>query len=203
MIYIIFFVLAIIIFFVFRSTTSSYHSWDIIKERWFQVGLDNAMLFSSGTPQRGKELIRLDGQHNTYTVALSLVKDSRSQVLVEVFYPEELKTHLINYPSGTFTSINKILSGEIKSLDDSLEPIAQEINNRSLKKRLHPQVIEQLILLQKEYGRLGRKFELTSEKLKYNQDGLLHDPTMLFPVLDEMAVTVRLLNEHAEHLLVQ
>lgn len=203
MFYVIFIVLAIVIFFIFRSTTSNYHSWDIIKERWFQVGLDNAMLFSSGTPQTGKELLRLDGQHSTYTVALSLLKDFRSQTMAEVFYSEELKSRLKSYPDGTFVNINKILSGELKSLEDSLDPIAQQINNRSFKKRLHPQVIEQLQTMQKEYSRLGRRFEFTNEKLKYYQDGLLHNPAMLFPVLDEMVATVKLLEEHIEHLLVQ
>lgn len=203
MFYIVFIALAMVVFFIFRNTTRNYHSWDVIKERWFQVGLDNAMLYSSGTPQTGKELIRLDGEHSGYTVALSVLKDSHSHVIAEVFYPEELKTRLHSYPVMTFSNINKILSGQVKSVDESLEPIAQEINNRSFKKRLHPQVIEQLLLLQEEYRRLGRRFEMTNEKLIYHQDSLLHDPTMLFPVLDEMVVTVKLLNEHIEHLLVQ
>ncbi len=203
MLYIVFIALAIAIFFIFRSTTSNYHSWDIIKERWFQVGLDNSMLFSSGTPQTGKELIRLDGEHNSYRVALSLLKESHSHVIVEVFYPEELKNCLHSCPNGTFSNINKILSGQVKSPDENLEPINQEINNRSFKKRLHPQVIEQLLLLQQEYRRLGRRFELTGEKLNYHQDGLLHDPILLFAVLDEMVATVKLLNEHMEYLLVQ
>jgi hypothetical protein len=201
--YIIFIALSIVVFFIFRSTTSNYHSWDVIKERWFQAGLDNAMLYSSGTPQSGKELIRLDGQHSTYTVALSLLKDYNSQTMAEVLYSEDLRAKLNSYPNTIFSNINKILSGEIKSLEESLEPIDQEINNRSFRKRLHPQVAEQLLLLQKEYSRLGRKFELTSEKLKYSQDGLVHDPILLFPVLDEMVATVRLLDEHLEHLLVQ
>lgn len=192
-----------VVFFIFRSTTRNYHSWDIIKERWFQVGLDNSMLFSSGTPQTGKELIRLDGEHSGYRIALSLLKDSRSYVIVEIFYPEELKNHLHSCPNGTFSNINKVLSGEVKSLDESLEPINQKIDSRLFKKRLHPQVIEQLLLLQQEYRRLGRRFELTSEKLNYHQDGLLHDPTLLFPVLDEMVATVKLLNDHIEYLLVQ
>lgn len=203
MFYVIFIVLAILVFFIFRSTTSNYHSWEVIKERWFQVALDNAMLFSSGTPQTGKELLRLDGQHSTYTVALSLLKDSQSRTIAEVSFSEELKESLNKYPSKALININKILSGELKSLEDSLEPIAQEINNRSFKKRLHPQVIEQLQVLQKEYSRLGRRFEFTNSKLKYYQDGLLHNPALLFPVLDEMVVTVKLFDEHIEHLLVQ
>ena len=203
MFYLLFIGLALVIFFIFRSTTRQYHSWDVIKERWFQVGLDNALLFSSGTPQQGKELLRLDGEHSGYSVALSILKDSRPRVMVEVRYPSELSKKLSLYPDAAFININKILKGELSSTDDAVEPIHQEINNRSFNKRLHPQIAEQLLLLQQQYRRMGRSFELNSEKLSYYQEGLLHDPTLLFPVLDEMVTTVNLINENMEHLLVQ
>ncbi|MFY9224276.1 MAG: hypothetical protein WAQ98_16510 [Blastocatellia bacterium] len=204
MFYILFIALALALFFVFRGTTQKYHSWEVIKERWFQVGLDNSLLFSSGTPQQGKELIRLDGSYNGYLIALSLLKDQKCSVLVEVSYPEEMSKRLKLYPETTFSVINKILtSAKANKEQESLEPITQEINSRILNKRLHPQIIEQLTVLSQEYSRLGKSFELTPEKLVYRQSGLLHDPILLFPVVDEMVITVNLLNEHLEYLLVQ
>lgn len=203
MIYIIFIILAIILFFVFRSTTQDYHSWDVIKKRWFEAALDNSLLFSSGSPQKGKELIRLDGEHSTYTIAISLLKDLRSSVTVEVLYPEELSSRLSAYPELTFRNINKILTGQVNPNEESLEPIIQEIENRSFNKRLHPQITEHFYILQQQYRRLGRRFEITKEKLSYHQDGIVHDPILLFPVLDEMVDTINLLREHAEYLLVQ
>ncbi|MBK7993714.1 MAG: hypothetical protein IPK14_09905 [Blastocatellia bacterium] len=202
MFYILFIALALALFFVFRGTTQKYHSWEVIKERWFQVGLDNSLLFSSGTPQQGKELIRLDGSYNGYLIALSLLKDQKSNVLVEVSYPEEMSNRLKLYPTTTFSSINKILTST-STEQETLEPITQEINSRTLNKRLHPQVVEQLSILRQEYSRLGKSFELTPEKLLYRQSGLLHDPVLLFPIVDEMVITVNLLSEHLEYLLVQ
>lgn len=202
MFYILFIALALALFFVFRGTTQKYHSWEVIKERWFQVGLDNSLLFSSGTPQQGKELIRLDGSYNGYLIALSLLKDQKSSVLVEISYPEEMSNRLKLYPTTTFSSINKILTSAATE-QETLEPITQEINSRTLNKRLHPQVVEQLSILRQEYSRLGKSFELTPEKLLYRQSGLLHDPVLLFPIVDEMVITVNLLNEHLEYLLVQ
>ncbi|MBL8192804.1 MAG: hypothetical protein JNM06_03190, partial [Blastocatellia bacterium] len=195
MFYILFIALALALFFVFRGTTQKYHSWEVIKERWFQVGLDNSLLFSSGTPQQGKELIRLDGSYNGYLIALSLLKDQKSNVLVEVSYPEEMSNRLKLYPTTTFSSINKILTST-STEQETLEPITQEINSRTLNKRLHPQVVEQLSILRQEYSRLGKSFELTPEKLLYRQSGLLHDPVLLFPIVDEMVITVNLLSEH-------
>lgn len=202
MFYILFIALALALFFVFRGTTQKYHSWEVIKERWFQVGLDNSLLFSSGTPQQGKELIRLDGSYNGYLIALSLLKDQKSNVLVEVSYSEEMSNRLKLYPTTTFSSINKILTST-STEQETLEPITQEINSRTLNKRLHPQVVEQLSILRQEYSRLGKSFELTPEKLLYRQSGLLHDPVLLFPIVDEMVITVNLLSEHLEYLLVQ
>jgi len=202
MFYILFIALALALFFVFRGTTQKYHSWEVIKERWFQVGLDNSLLFSSGTPQQGKELIRLDGSYNGYLIALSLLKDQKSNVLVEVSYPEEMSNRLKLYSTTTFSSINKILTST-STEQETLEPITQEINSRTLNKRLHPQVVEQLSILRQEYSRLGKSFELTPEKLLYRQSGLLHDPVLLFPIVDEMVITVNLLSEHLEYLLVQ
>jgi hypothetical protein len=203
MIYLVFIALAITLFFVFRGTTQQYHSWEVIKERWFEVGLDNSLLFSSGSPQKGKELIRLDGQHSTYTIAISLLKDVRPCVMVEVLYPTELSSRLSTYPKATFNNMNKILAGEVNPNEETLEPIAQETGNRLFNKRLHPQITEQFYLLQEQYQRNGRGFEISNEKLVYRQNSIVHDPILLFPVLDEMVDTVNLLREHAEYLLVQ
>lgn len=188
MAYVLLALLAIAIVLVFSRSTREYRSWALIKERWFRAGIDNAMVFSS---QRldGGECAQLDGEYSGCPVQLATVEGRASRSVIRVGYPPALSDGLRAYSASIFDRMLRVL--ETGEIEEDVKP-----------KRLHPRVCEQLVVLREQTGGRG-SFEMDSSGIRFIQPGLLPDPNALFPVLDEIVVTVNIIAEHVEHLLVQ
>jgi hypothetical protein len=186
MIYLFLIVMAALVLFIFYKSTRQYHSWDQIKDRWFRAGIDNGMAFAS-KKEGGDEIVRLNGIYNDCDVILLLIKGERSRSLIKVGYPQRLKEKLDSYPKALFDAMSEAL--------DKHEDLKFE------GKRINPRVVEQVITL-REIGLRGR-FNLRKNEIRFEQNGLLFDPSPLFPILDEIVITVSLLADNIEHLLVK
>lgn len=201
------FFVAIGIAFIFRSMTQEFHSWPNIKDRWFRVGVDNHMLYShvSGT-SRGAEQVQLDGEHSGCVVMMATIKARTPHAIVEVRYPERLAECLKTYPETIYQYLTRVVNEKAIEVDDEEDEgimVVVDYGGRALQKRLHPELVEQLNILREDFRRSNSSFEFTADKLRYQQTRLLADPMPLFPVLDEMVVTINLLQDSCDHLLVQ
>jgi hypothetical protein len=208
MVYVFFIALTISIPIIFYLSTREHRSWPVIKDRWFRIGIDNSLIFSCeplGNGSKG-EVITLKGEYADCFVMLSLIKESRPFIVIEVDYPTQLQNGLSLYPEKLFNHMAELLSRPTTGDgEEEFEErfIVQDGPERALHKRLHPRVIEQFILLKEQFSSRGSRFEVTPTSLRFERDGLFVDPIPLLPIMDEMVITVGLLSENIEHLLVQ
>lgn len=196
-------ILAIAIAVVFRSSTRDYRSWDVIKDRWLRAGLDNSLLFniSRDYPQKDEELAELYGEYSGCAIRLGTVKSSQPRSIITVDYPEALTKKLTDYPITLLVTIEQLLCGKLKFEND--EPVTIDLGIGKISgRKLHPQVAEQLQLLHTQYLRRGSLFKFNAESLSYEQPALLPDPLSLFPILDEMVLTVNIIKDNIDYLLV-
>ena len=196
-------ILAIALAVVFRSSTRDYRCWDVIKDRWLRAGIDNSLLFniSRDYPQKDEELAELYGEYSGCAIRLGTIKSSKPRSIITVDYPEALTKKLTNYPITLLVTIERLLCGQLKI--ENNEPVIVDLGTGKMSgRKIHPQIAEQLLLLHTQYLRRGSVFKFNAESLSYEQPIMLPDPLSLFPILAEMVLTVNLIRENIDYLLV-
>lgn len=206
MFYIFFLLLIVTIPIVFYLSIRQFRAWPAISERWFRAGIENGLIFNSTKTADGIIKLELKGEYTfqdiSCIVSISTSNKRPSKSVAKVELPEGLKQTLSTYPvdtlSALFDVVEQVLSGQ---LDDP--ETAYSIKIGTTQRRLNPKIVEQLLTIRHEYLRPNRRFSLAEAAISYEQDGLVVEPSSLFPVLDEMVVLVYMMTDNRNHLLVK
>jgi hypothetical protein len=204
--YTFFTLLSFIIVLIFYFSIAKYRSWPAIKEHWFRVGIDNRLIFSSKTLDNKEEVAQLDGEYNGYLIKIYTVKSKQPHSCIEVFYNERLNKILHTQPQELLEAMNLLLSKPPDLLNEEVEDTKiciSDSSGKTLYKKINPSITTLLTGLSQQYEKIEGVFEFDVNRLKFQQPKLLFDPNPLFPILDEMVVTIEFVDEHSNYLLVK
>lgn len=203
MFYIFFLLLIVAIPVVFYLSTRQFRTWPAIKERWFKASIENGFIFNSTQTADGTVKLELKGEYTFQYIScvVSISTSNKNLSVARVELPESLREVLSGYPVDTlsafFSTVEQILSGQLEDLE---APYSTKIGET---RRLNPKIVEQLLAIRHEYLRPGRRFSLAEAAISYEQDGLVVEPSTLFPVLDELVMLLYMMAENRDHLLVK
>jgi hypothetical protein len=178
--------------------------------------LSVAIPLSPFAPSSSTETIYLRGIYADYNVALSLTSGPNPLAQARVNYPSTLQVALRAYPDKLRAAINLLLelplNTDLNDLDLLLvnDPTLEahlvagvlEFRFQNQQYRLYPQLLDQLQAIRSFAARRG-KFRCEAKMLLYTQPGLLFDPAPLFPILDEMVISVKLWADLGKQMLVR